>query len=167
MQQPHTDRGARALAVVMIIGGVLGIGVSFYMAYRFVPVHWVYSLLVAVFFLLFAWSTLTGLRLWRGDARGWKWAVILFAMQVPVLTVPGLSYEYYTGIALKVMGGNATNTFLFGLGANANFYLDTGITDLAYGVNLFALGAVAYLLRARRPRGPQPASLPKPTDTSV
>jgi hypothetical protein len=164
MQQPYIDRGARVLAVVMIIGAVLGIGLSLLMAYRFVPVHWVYGVLVAAFLLLFAWSGVTGLRLWGGDARGWKWAVILFAMQIPVLTIPGLSYEYFTGIALKLMGGNTTQTFTFSLGANASFYLDTAITDLVYGVNLFAVGAVIYLLWARRARGRQQASLPNETD---
>ena len=102
-----TSSGSRFLALVLMVGGVLGIGVACVFALRFLRVHWIYGLLVAAFLWLFVWSALTGYRLWRNEARGWKWALILFAMQIPVLTVPGLSYEYYTGIALRLLGGHA------------------------------------------------------------
>jgi len=148
--------GLRVLACLLMLGGVLGIGLAFLMAYQFLQVHWIYLVFVAAFLALFAWSALTGLRLWRGERRGWKWATILFAMQIPVLTVPGLAYEYYTGLAIKLIGGRADTSFSLGLGANAQLYLDTRITDLVYGVNLFALGAVIYLLMKRPGRQAQP-----------
>lgn len=156
MNQSYTSKGTKALAILLILGGVLGIGISFYMAYQFLQVHWIYLVLVAAIMSLFTWTAITGLRLWHGEPRGWKWATILFAAQIPVLTVPGLSYEYYTGLAIKLVGGNVDSPFSLGLGAYANLYLDTRITDLIYGVNLFAVGAVIYLRRKRPNKGMQP-----------
>ncbi len=109
----------------------------------------------------FVWSTVSGVRLWRGEPRGWKWATILFAAQIPVFTVPGMTYEYYTGVASKLLGGNTDSSFTLGLGANINVYLDTRITDLVYGVNLFAVLVLGYLLWARPRRAmvaPSPAA---------
>jgi hypothetical protein len=100
---------------------------------------------VVGFMAVFAWSVLTGVRLWRGDRRGWKWGLILFMAQIPVLTVPGMSYEFYTGIAIKVMAGHIEDHFQMGFGTYVNAYLDTRITDLNYGVNLFAVAAALFL----------------------
>jgi hypothetical protein len=150
--------GLRILACLLMVGGALGIGITFFLAYQFLRTHWISLVFIAPLMALFAWSALTGFRLWRGERRGWKWATILFAMQIPVLTVPGLAYEYYTGLAIKLIGGKVDTSFALGLGANARFYLDTRITDLVYGVNLFAVGAVIYLVMNRPSRPAQPVA---------
>lgn len=145
----HKAKGVRFLALVLGLGGLLGVGLAFYMGYTFLQQHWVYAFLVGAFIAVFVWCSVTAARLWRGDPSGWKWALILFAAQIPVLTVPGLSYEFYTGLAIKIVGGNVEDHFPIGLGTNINAYLDVRITDLVYGINLFALGAVIYLLRKK------------------
>lgn len=150
MNNKQWNIGVRFLALLLIAGGILGIGLGLYMGYTFVQQHWVYLLLVVGFVVLFSWTTLTGLRLWRNEERGWRWAKILYAAQIPVLTVPGFSYEYYTGIAIKLMGGQADNFLNLGLGASANLYLDTRITGLIYGVNVFAVLALVYLVMKSR-----------------
>jgi hypothetical protein len=114
--------------------------------------------LVVAFLLLFIWSVIAGIRLWRGEPKGWRWATILFALQVPVLTVPGLSYEFYTGLALKIVGGDVATNVGLDFGANANFYLGTEITGLVYGVNLVAVAALIHLLRSRPNKGMQPTA---------
>jgi len=162
MSRDSVNVGDRFLATLLLLGGILGMGLSVYLGIRMLRIHWVYGVLVAAFLLVFVWSALTGLRLWRGERRGWKWATILFALQIPILTVPGLSYEYYTGISIQVMGGHVDKWLTFSLGANANFYLDTRITAWAYGVNVFAIAATIYLLTRRRSyvaadAGPPPA----------
>jgi len=156
MEKKTQDRGVKFLAFLLVVGGVLGVGISVYMAYTFVQQHWIYLVLVATFVALFVWTALTGIRLWRNDPRGWKWGKILFAAQIPVLTVPGFSYEYYSGIAIKVLGGQVDSHFNMALGANANFYLDTRITGLVYGINLFATLALIYLLTKSRPNSVRP-----------
>lgn len=149
MTNKSQDAGDRFLAVILMVGGVLGIGISIYMAAQFITVHWIYGVLVAGFLVLFAWSTLAGFRLWRRERRGWKWATIVFGLQIPVFTFPGIDYEFYTGLAAKIMGGHVDKTFAFELGSSANFYLSTEVTNVVYGINVFALIAFIYLFTRR------------------
>lgn len=141
----------QVLAGLLIAGGLLGVGLGIYMGFRFAREHWLYLVLIVAFAGVFVWTALTGVRLWRGDARGWKWAKILYAAQIPIITVPGFSYEYYVGAAIKVLGGRVNDHLAFALGATGNFYLDTRITGLVYGVNLVALAAFIYLLTRSKP----------------
>lgn len=153
----HKTNVARFLAVLLAVGGVAGIGVSAWMGYTFVQTHWIYILFAGALAALFVWSVNAGVRLWRGEPKGWKWATILFALQVPILTVPGLSYEFFTGLAVKIVGGGPELNFAFNFGANANFYLSTETTGLLYGVNVVAILALIYLLRNRPGKVMQPA----------
>lgn len=143
------DFAERFLAICLMAGGVLGSVFVLIASRNLIRQHWVYGVIFALFVLVFVWSTITGLRLWRGKAAGWKWATILFAAQIPVFTVPGMTYEYYTGVSFKFMGGHVTQNLAFALGSQATLYLDTRITSLAYGVNLFACLAAIYLLCRR------------------
>ncbi|MDF2434935.1 MAG: hypothetical protein JWP44_4566, partial [Mucilaginibacter sp.] len=130
----------RVLAVLLMLGGIFGIGVSLYMAALLFRRQWVYSLIAGPLVLLFAWSMLTGFRLWRGRISGRTWATILFAMQIPILTFPGFSYEYYTGFSVKIIGGHVDKPVSISVGSNGNLQvLDPRVTDSAYGLNLFGL----------------------------
>jgi hypothetical protein len=124
-------------------------GIALWVGYQWLRIHWIYIVLVAGFLALFAWSTIAGVRLWRGEPKGWKWATILFVLQIPVLTVPGVSYEFYTGLALKIFGGETVHNFGFNLGASVDLNFGTDVTGLIYGVNIVAIAAVIYLLRNR------------------
>ena len=143
--------GERVLAFMLLLGGVLGIGVSLYMVVLLFRTQWVHSLIAAPLVLLFAGSILTGFRLWRGRDSGRRWAIILFAMQIPILTVPGFSYEYYTAFSVKIIGGHVDKPVSVSVGSNGNLQvLDPRVTDSAYGLNLVGLAATAYLFARRR-----------------
>lgn len=142
------DGGVLFFAFCLIAGGLVGVGVSLFLGYSFIPQHWIYGILAAAFLALFIWSMLVGIRLWRGDPRGDRWAKILYAFQIPVLTVPGLSYEYYTGLSFKALLGQTDSNVAFNFGAGAELYLDTGITGVVVGANFFALAAFLYLWRS-------------------
>ena len=148
--------GIRILAALLSIGGVLGVVIILYMGYGMLQQHWIYGLVFALFALLFAYSTLVGYRLWKGHPLGRKRAMMLFATQVPVFTLPGATYEWYTGLAFKLMGGHVEKNTALELGSSINFYLDTRITDVTYGVNLVALVALVFLVTARSNPGVQP-----------
>ncbi len=75
--------GMRILAFLLIIGGLIGIGVVVYMGYTLLKMHWLYSVMVIIFLFVFSYSLITGVRLWKNDPRGHKWAMILFATQIP------------------------------------------------------------------------------------
>ncbi len=72
MSNKSATVGLKVLALLLMIGGVLGVGVALYMAQRILRVHWIYGVLVAGFLWLFVWLALTGYRLWRGEAGGGK-----------------------------------------------------------------------------------------------
>lgn len=150
-QQQSVSKSAKALAVLLTLGGVAGIGVALLVGYQLAQTHWAYAGLMLLLVALFAWSALTGIRLWRGDPRGWRWAAILFAAQIPVLTMPGFAYEYFTGLAVKLIGGDVESSLSFGIGATANVFVGTPAPGFTYGVNLVAVAALALLLW-RRPR---------------
>jgi hypothetical protein len=155
--EAHKDLGVRFLAFLLAGGGLLGVGLASLMAYQYIQQHWVYIFIWGTFAAVFAWSALTGVRLWRGLPSGWKWAIILFIAQIPVLTVPGFSYEFYTGFAIKLVGGKTEDHSALELGSSITAYLDIRINELTYGINLFALGAAAYLAWKKRNKALQPA----------
>jgi hypothetical protein len=95
--------------------------------------------------------------LWRGEPKGWKASTILFALQVPILTIPGLGYEFYTGIALKIVAGDVAHMFGFNLGASIDLNVGSDVTGFILGVNVVAIAAVIYLLRNRPGKSAQPA----------
>jgi hypothetical protein len=150
VEQP-VSKSARALAALLIAGGVVGIGIALLVGFQLARANVAYAGLMLLLLALFAWSALTGIRLWRGDPRGFKWAVILFAAQIPVVTLPGFTYEYFTGIAIKLVGGDVESALSFGIGATANVFVGTEAAGVAVGVNLAAIAALALLLW-RRPR---------------
>ena len=147
----RSTAGDRILAFLLVVGGIAGIGISLYMATLLVRTQWIYGVIAGPLVVLFAWSVLTGFRLWRGQRRGLSWAAMLFAMQIPILSIPGFGYEYYTGFSLKIMGSHVDKPVSISVGATGNLQLfDPRATDTAYGLNLFALAATTYLLTRRR-----------------
>lgn len=149
----------RFLAIVLMAGGVLGAGSSVYgqgrILYQSSPTllrtHWMALVPMELFLGLFLWSAIVGVRYWRQEARAWKWAAILFAVQIPITIVPGLRYEYFTGIAVPLTIVHFRNSLSIGFsfGSRAAMWVGPGIPDLIYGVNLFACVAVLYLFMRR------------------
>src|SRR5882757_10360667 len=105
---------ARIIAFFLIAGGLLGIVNLVLMGFHFA------DLLSAA---LFAWSIVTGAILWRGTPRGFKWAKILFALQVPVFGVGRLVYEFSTFFSFRLMIGD-TNHYIGGnIGSSSNIHV--------------------------------------------
>ena len=141
--------GTRILSILLSVGGVLGIGIALFSAATMAKQHWLYGAMMVLFAVLFAYATYAGIQLWRNRSGSLKRALILFLTQVPVFTFPGITYEWYTGLSYKLMGGQVVKSSILGLGSSFNFFLDVGITDTAYGVNVIAILAAAFLYLAR------------------
>lgn len=138
------------LAFLLGAGGALGMGISIFLAVKGTSAHWLYLLPAIGLFFLFYWSAVSGLKLWRDEPQGWKWAPRLYTAQIPIITVPGLTYQYYTGIYICLVGGQTDQNFTVGLGANANIFLATSIESWAYGINIFAAVAAAFLWHVKQ-----------------
>lgn len=154
MSKQYKTKFGRVLAVFLIIGGLAGIALGVLSLNQYENINYITTLSLAVFIPLFIWSGITGLWLWRGEPRGWKWATILFFLQIPVFTGNSFIYEYFTGLAFRLTGGWGHDImFHLGMGAGAKFFINTGVADFAFGVNFLAIVAVYYLIDSQAKRG--------------
>jgi hypothetical protein len=115
---------------------------------------------MGVFVVIFGLSTWTGIDLWRGKERAYKWAKILFAAQIPQVSLPGFAYHFYSALVLFLAYSRQTDSKLglnFELGSSIALWFSPQTEDLAFGVNLVALTALILLIKAK------PASDPLPT----
>jgi len=113
--------------------------------------HWLVAVPVAILVGLFVLAVWVGSLLWRQSPRAWIWATVLYALQVPVVTTPPISFDYFTGFALTLMkldvsGWHLNTAWEFHVGAGGNLLLNNPAANVGLGVNLFALVAAGYLL---------------------
>src|SRR5262245_34993742 len=94
-EQRQIRYGARFVAFLLIAGGILGILASAQMTVHFAGEDRLYRAAVAaISILVFAWCALKGIDLWRGKPGGYRWARILFLLQIPAICVSRLTYEF-------------------------------------------------------------------------
>lgn len=112
----ETSSGGRAgwvtktIAFFLGAGGALGVLISVLMAIHLAheqQTQRVISNIISA--LLFTWCVPTGIELWRGTPRGFKWAKILFAIQVPVFGAGRFVYEFSTLLSFRIMAGDTTH----------------------------------------------------------
>jgi uncharacterized SAM-binding protein YcdF (DUF218 family) len=149
-------KGMRIVALLLILGGALGVGLTVWLDVNLLMSSQIRILssavaIAGVFILLFGWCVWTGVDLWRGRRLALKFAMILFAIQIPVIIVPGFSYQLHTGLMLSIgilAGGQFNAGFQFG--SAFNFYISSDVQGFAIGVNLVALFVLIYLIRVWR-----------------
>lgn len=96
----HSKTITRGLAAVLALGGIAGIAITLSLVAKLTQQSALVAALILGLLLLFVWATWTGWQLWQGRTYGHRWAPIAFATQIPVLAVPGLSYQWFTGLYL-------------------------------------------------------------------
>jgi hypothetical protein len=143
-------KDVKFIAFLMIVGGVVGIGLSIWMALQTSGQQPAFAFYALVFSAVFGWATWKGVSLWRGKPDGYKWAKILFAAQIPTLSVPYFSYEFYTGLSIRLMFGDVTSNIGFNIGSSIEFYVSPAIQNTVFGVNIVAIVILAYLLKISR-----------------
>src|SRR5713101_5208580 len=128
--------GARIIAVFLVVGGLLGILSLVMMHFHLAQQHQSLPVISSVMSVaLFSWGILTGVALLRATPRGFKWAKILFALQVPVFHVARLTYEFSTCFSFRVMIGN-TNRYIGGdIGSSLNCNLSPQLRGFMFGIN--------------------------------
>ncbi|KGM56944.1 hypothetical protein N799_01980 [Lysobacter arseniciresistens ZS79] len=145
---------------MLMLGGALGIAIGIWLAAQALSQSWLYIFMVVPFIGLFVWSLYTGIRLWRGDSYGRKWAPILFASQIPIIATPGATVHWFTGAqfgpALKLAGQAVEATLSANVGANGQFFLASGGDQTILGINLFAAIALFCLVRSNKSFKPKP-----------
>ena len=155
----------RFLAATLAIGGIAGVANIAWLLYlNFGVIYFgpagvgVREFLLFSFAGLFVWAGVTGVLAWR-TPNGRKWAVIVFASQIPVFNLPALKFWWLTGAQLlpylalgsrSDFGTIATPQFYWHIGAAFSVRLFGTAADQYYiGLNLFAVLAVILLLPAK------------------
>ena len=146
----HVKYGARIIAVALVSGGVLGILMSAVTGAHFAPRDNVRVISTIISAALYAWAIPTGVSLWRETPRGFTWATILVALQVPVFSIARVVYEFSTLFSFRVMIGNTTHNIGGNIGSSSNVYLLPQSLGFMCGVNIAAVLALLYLIRGSR-----------------
>lgn len=147
----HYSNTTRFFAVILMLGGVVGVICAVFFGIQFFQQHSLLALPMVGLGALFVWAVFIGYRLWQGTPFGRKWATILFASQIPVLVLPGITFQWFTGAQLRLVflfGDHANDLIFVGtFGANGEFYVGNFTTEFMVGINFFAVIALLLLRR--------------------
>ena len=135
----------KILAALLTVGGFFGAVLSASNSYAVVRAHPGAGAALFAYALLFIFSVLTGIRLWRGDPRGVKWAAILFALQISVITLRHFDYEFFTGVSVKIMHAEGIWDTNSAVGSSLNLMFYELPTSPRFGINVIALLALVFL----------------------
>jgi len=148
---------SKLIALLLAIGGIVGVGICGWTCvklafYQSQPIFSLATGLLVIFAIIFALCTWTGVDLWRGRPRAYKWAQVLLALQIPAITIPGFAYQFYTGMLLLAYWNHGEGKLGadFELASSFTFTISSRIADSVFGVNLIALAAFIYLVYVSR-----------------
>jgi hypothetical protein len=89
-----------------------------------------------------------GWQLLRGGRGSWTLSALLFALQIPVVDTPAVSFSFFAGPrAVLTFWPRVSGEFGFGFGLSAG----QGNGSIELGINLVALALVVQLSRSRSP----------------
>src|SRR5262245_37982892 len=104
-----TTYASKFIAFLLVAGGLLGIVASVQMTIHFAHEQHLYRVVVAVISLaIFVWCSLKGIDLWQGKPSGYRWAKVLFALQIPVICISRFTYEFSTGLSARIIFGHSS-----------------------------------------------------------
>jgi hypothetical protein len=146
-----TKYGARIVAFFLLAGGLLGLLGSLSAIYHSVQRHqFLTGISGIVSTALFVWCIPAGIAVWRTRLHGFKWAKLLFAIQVPVFSIGRFSFEFSTFFSFRVMIGNAARHIGANIGSSSNLNLLPQSLGFLFGINVVAVLILSYLIRASR-----------------
>src|SRR5215831_13498716 len=146
-----TKYGARIIALVLLAGGLLGLlGSALSVYHSFQQHRAVGGVSGMISTALFAWCIPIGAALWRTTPEGFRWAKLLFVMQVPVFTIARFSYEFSTFFSFRFMIGNTTHSIGADIGSSCNLNWLPQSVGFLFGINIAAALILLYLIRSSR-----------------
>jgi len=148
--------GIRVVAFLLIFGGIVGIIASVQMSTHLMHEHLPVRMVVgALSVTVFGWSALKGIDLWRGKPSGYRWAKLLFILQIPAFCISRLTYEFSTGVSARILFGNSNRRIGADIGSSLNFLLSPEPLGWMLGTNLVAVVVTIYLFAVTHQRQKQ------------
>ena len=145
----------KIIALLLIGGGIFGIVMVLSGSLQTPSQQTVNVFCAIVFAAVFGWCVLVGIHLWRGKPDAVRWAMILFAAQIPILSIPHyFAYEFYSGLTIRFMLEQIDTILEFGFsfyfGAGMQFIISPEIQNLTLGINLVAVVVLLYLKKVAK-----------------
>ena len=142
----------KALAVYQIIGGLVGIGLTFYLFGR-QPVSPLLLLIFLFIFGLYTYSIYCGIILFKDVRKGLKRSKLNQLLQVISFWGFGYAYQFLSGVYL-LLGADFTESFTFnfnvGISSSWNIGINTGDPTLLLNVNIVAIFFVVFIDKAQQ-----------------
>ncbi|HUU16910.1 MAG TPA: hypothetical protein VMW72_07170 [Sedimentisphaerales bacterium] len=141
------------LIVLEVGGGFTGISTMFLLqqwntsTYRYF--WWVFSIYVV---FLFLFGIVAGLALVERPQLGAALSAVYQAFQIPVVSSPLLTYEFYSGLQLGFGLAKGGLAFFVKYGARFALQLSMSAAPWSIGVNALALALFVYLLLQLLPK---------------
>jgi hypothetical protein len=138
--------GVRLIAVILGVGAGLGV----YAFALVIPSSFqanILSGLLACILLLFLLATVwIAIGLWQWKNWAAKWAMIVLAMQVPLVAIPGFSYTFFTLVHFTIHVGTPTFGFNFNAGYTSfEVTFAQSLDTWRVGFNIVPIFALFYL----------------------
>jgi len=132
------------ISLIQIIGGVLGILISFqFLSLHILPI----SLLILIIFVL---SIIAGIYLWQEKNIGYWLTYIVQVLQVPYVVTNIISYSIVSGLQLAFIIVSSSQILNlntnFWIGSNANFGIYNEVPFSALGFNIVPVIIILYLV---------------------
>lgn len=141
------------LIVLEVGGGFAGISMMFILQqWNASTSHyfwWVFSIYVG---FLFLFGIVAGLALVEKPQLGAALSAVYQALQIPVISSPLLTYEFFSGLQLGVGLAKGGLAFFVEYGARFALQLSMSAAPWSIGVNILALVLFVYLLLQLRPK---------------
>jgi len=148
----------RLLAGTLIVGAALGFLASVAGIVMDLRSQGTVEVDSVVYAAVFAFAFTVGLWLWRGEPRGRRWGIVLYALQIPLLTVGRFQYDFYNGVRIPLVHTLGDFSITLGFGASAELAWAQAPAANVLGIDLFAVSALIFLLTMHR--------LAPPTETA-
>jgi len=150
--------GVRVVSLLLIAGGIVGLVTVIWSEISLLQQTGFRPSSMAAFFgagaVLFGFSTWTGVDLWRGKPSALRRAKVLFAAQIPYISLPGFVCQFFTGFMFTIFFNSASASrfgLAFRFGSYLRFWISSAIENLVLGVNVVAVIVLIYLIRVASP----------------
>jgi len=149
MQPALAVRIRKAIAAVEVLGGAVGVTMVLFLAPELAQaVNASVWLLILSLISAFGLSVIAGILLWRDGSAGHLLALLVLAMQVPVISNPSFGYYFNNGLALRIMLGPQGWSLYAFLGSQIHVSWAEGAAGTTVGVNVVGLVLGALLFAA-------------------
>ena len=143
----------KAFAIYQIIGGLVGIGLTFYLFNLEKPVSLLLPLIFLFIFGLYGYSVYCGIILFKDVKKGLRHSKLNQLLQIIAFWGFGYAYQYLSGVYLLIgvdLTQSLTFNFNYGISSSWKIGINTNDPTLLLNVNVVAIFLVVFIDKVQR-----------------